>query len=300
MKKFKFIIKPPLSKNLKKELIKFKKKFEAKEELTEKEGPNNAKEIAKRAIKEGFNRIIVAGGDGLLHEVINGIMEETKGNIPKDFAIGVIPKGAGNNFAKEIGIPKDLKKAFLVIERGKEILVDLGKVNEKYFINCFSLGFDAKINGLANKLKEKYSFLPRNLSYLFSALKEIMIKIPNYEIEIKGLEINYQGNLVLVAITNSPSYGAIFKINPGALVFDGKFNLCLIEPVGKLKALKTLFMATKGNHIKVPEVKTFLFSLPIIIKTKEPLIYEMDGEVFEPKNQFKVEILSKKLKFLVL
>jgi YegS/Rv2252/BmrU family lipid kinase len=296
MKKFKFIIKPPVKKEFQKEIVKFKKKFEVKEELTEKEGQRNAKNLAKSTIKEKFNRIIVVGGDGLLHQVLNGIMTE---KIPEDFAVGIVPTGAGNNFAKEIGIPKDIKKAFNIIEKGKEIFVDVGKVNDKFFINCFSLGFDAKINDLANKIKEKYSFLPRNLSYLFAALKEIVVKIPDYEIEIKGLEINYQGKIVLIAITNSQSYGAIFKINPGASVSDGKFNLCLIEPVGKIKALKDLFLATKGSHIKMPETKNFLFSLPLKIFSKEPLIYEMDGEVFEPENEFKVEIFPKKIKFLV-
>ncbi len=297
--KFKFIIKPPVPKKFQKEILKFKKKFESKEELTEKEGPKNAKNLAKKAIQENFDKIIVVGGDGLLHEVINGVMEETKGNLPENFALGIIPKGAGNNFAKEIGIKKDVKKAFEIIKKGNQISVDLGKVNEKFFINCFSLGFDAKINDLANKIKEKYLFLPRNLSYLFAALKEILIKIPDYEIEIKGLEINYQGKIVLAAITNSQSYGGIFKINPGASVSDGKFNLCLIEPVGKLKALNTLFLATKGNHVKVPEVKTFLFSFPLKIFSKEPVLYETDGEVFGPENNFKVEIFSKKIKVLV-
>ena len=103
----------------------------------------------------------------------------------------------------------------------------------------------------------------------------------------------------MLAITNSQSYGAIFKINPGASFSDGKFNLCLIEPVGKLKALKALSLATKGNHIKLPEVKTFLSSFPLTIFSKEPVVYEMDGEVFEPQNEFKVEIFPKKIKFLV-
>ena len=295
--KFKFIVKPPIKEDFKREIIRFKKKFETKEDFTEKEGPKNAKNLAKRAIEENFNRIVVVGGDGLLHEVINGIMEAKK--IPEDFGLNIIPTGAGNNFAKEIGIPKAIEKAFETIQKGKQISVDLGKVNEKFFINCFSLGFDAKINELANISKEKYSFLPRDLSYLFAALKEIIVKIPNFELEIKGREINFRGKVILVAITNSQSYGAIFKINPGASFSDGKFNLCLIEPVGKLKALKALSLATKGNHIKLPEVKTFLFSLPLKIFSKEPVVYEMDGEVFKPENEFKVEIFSKKIKFLV-
>jgi len=294
--RYKFIIKPPLKKELEGEILNLKKENEVEFELTERgeDSQKSAKNLAKKAIKEGFERIIVAGGDGLLNQVINGIMEE---KIPENFAVGLVPTGSGNNFAKALGIPKDIKKAFEIIKSEKRTLVDVGKVNQKYFINCFSLGFDAKINDLANKIKEKYSFLPRELSYFFAALKEIIFQIPSYEIEISG-EINFKEKLVLVAITNSQSYGGIFKINPGASISDGKFNLCKISPVSKLKAIYTLFLATQGKHLKIPEVKTFLFSQPLNIYLKEPIIWEIDGEVQKPEKEFKVEILKNSLKFL--
>jgi YegS/Rv2252/BmrU family lipid kinase len=296
--RYKFIIKPPLKKELEKEILDLKNENEVDFELTEKgeDSPKSAKNLAKTAIKEGFERIIVCGGDGLLNEAINGIMTE---KIPENFAIGIIPTGSGNNFAKALGIPKDIKKAFEIIKSEKKTLVDVGKVNQKYFINCFSLGFDAKINDLANKIKEKYSFLPRELSYLFAALKEIIFQIPSYEIEIIG-EINLREKLVLVAITNSQSYGGIFKINPGASISDGKFNLCKISPVSKIKAIYTLFLATQGKHLKTPEVKTYTFSGALKISSKEPIIWEIDGEVQEPEIEFKVEILKNSLVFLCL
>jgi YegS/Rv2252/BmrU family lipid kinase len=217
--------------------------------------------------------------------------------IPENFAIGIIPTGSGNNFAKSLGIPKDIKKAFEIIKSERKISVDVGRVNQKYFINCFSLGFDAKINDLANKIKEKYSLLPRGLSYLFAALKEIIFQIPSFEMEITG-EINFKEKLVLVAITNSPGYGGIFEINPGASISDGKFNLCKISPVSKLKAIYTLFLATKGKHLKIPEVKTDIFSGTLKIFSKEPVVWEIDGEVQKPEREFKVEILKNSLKFI--
>jgi YegS/Rv2252/BmrU family lipid kinase len=294
--RYKFIIKPPLKKELEKEILELKKENGVDFELTEKgeDSPKSAKNLAKRAIKEGFERIVVCGGDGLLNEAINGIMTE---KIPENFAIGIVPTGSGNNFSKALRIPKDIKKAFEIIKSEKKTLVDVGKVNQKYFINCFSLGFDAKINDLANKIKENYSFLPRSLSYLFAALKEIIFQIPSYEMEITG-EINFKEKLVLVAITNSQSYGGIFKINPGASISDGKFNLCKISPVLKIKAIYTLFLATQGKHLKIPEVKTYTFSGALKIFSKEPIIWEIDGEVQKPEKEFRVEILKNSLKFL--
>jgi YegS/Rv2252/BmrU family lipid kinase len=295
--RYKFIIKPPLKKELEREILELKKENEVDFELTEKgeDSPKSAKNLTKRAIKEGFERIIVCGGDGLLNEAINGIMTE---KIPENFVVGVVPTGSGNNFSKALGIPKDIKKAFEIIKSEKKTLADVGKVNQKYFINCFSLGFDAKINDLANKIKENYSFLPRSLSYLFAALKEIIFQIPSYEMEITG-EINFKEKLVLVAITNSPSYGGIFKINPGASISDGKFNLCKISPVSKFKAIYTLFLATQGKHLKIPEVKTDIFSGILKIFSKEPIVWEIDGEVQKPEREFKIEIFKNSLKFLV-
>jgi diacylglycerol kinase (ATP) len=295
--KFFFIIKPPVKNELKKEILEFKKIFEIKEELTEGQGERNAQNLAKKALEEGFERIIVVGGDGLLNEAVNGIMGAREGNFPSNFALGIIPTGSGNNFAKELGI-KNIKEAFSIIKQNKKILVDLGKVNKRYFANCVSFGFDALVNKIANDLKTKYQFLPRNLSYLFAALEKIIIGIPNFPVQING-EINYQNKVVLAAITNSPSYGGIFKINPNAIINDGKLNLCLIKPVRRIRAFEILFRATKGTHLNFPAVKIFQFSLPLTISSPENLPFEIDGEVFEPEKKYQIEVFPKFLPVLV-
>jgi len=295
--KFFFIIKPPVKNELEKEILEFKKLFEIKEELTEDQGKRNAQNLAKKALEEGFERIIVVGGDGLLNEAVNGIMGAREGNFSSNFALAIIPTGAGNNFAKELGI-KNIKEAFSVIRQNKKILVDLGKVNDRYFANCVSFGFDALINKIANDIKTKYQFLPRNLSYLLAAIGKIIIGIPNFPVQIKG-EINYQNKVILAAITNSPSYGGIFKINPDALINDGKLNLCYITPLGRIRAFEILFRATKGTHINLPEVKIFQFSLPLVISSPENLPFETDGEVFEPEKKYQIEVFPKILPILV-
>jgi len=123
-----FIVKPPLKEEYQREFLAFEREFkgEIKEEFTEKEGPNNAKNLAKKAVEESFERVVVVGGDGLLNETINGIAEATGGKIPQDFTLGIIPTGSGNNFAKALGIPKDIKKAFEIIK----------KERPEFCINC--------------------------------------------------------------------------------------------------------------------------------------------------------------------
>lgn len=293
--KIKFIVKPPLKKEYQREFLKFKKEFsgEIEEEFTEKEGEKSIKNLAKKAIEEGFETIVFVGGDGTLNEGINGIMEK---GFPENFKIGTIPTGSGNNFAKELKI-LNIEQAFEIIKKGKEISIDIGKVNERYFINCVSFGFDGLVNKLANQIKDKYPFLPRKLSYLLAALKEIIIKIPEFEIKIEG-DIEYEGKIITLATTNSQSYGGIFKINPGAKIDDGKFNVCLIEPVGKIRALIDIYKVIKGKHLNLPEVKTFLASF-LEISSPNLLFYETDGEVPPPERKYKISLIKKAIKFLV-
>lgn len=304
--RIKFIVKPIFKKqNLKEyqeEFLKFKEELQKREGKVEEvftiaQGENNAQILAQKAIEEGFDRIVLVGGDGLLNEGVNGIIEGTQGRIPSDFALGIIPTGSGNNFAKALKIPKDIKEAFQVIKKDKTTLVDIGKVNERFFVNVVSFGFDAKVNKLANEIKEKYHFLPREGSYLLAALKEIIVKIPLYKIQIEGDEINLKQKVILLAVNNGPSYGAIFKIAPAAAVNDGKFDVCLIESVGRIRALFDIYRVIQGTHIHLPEVKMSKASF-LIISSPEPLPYEIDGEVLEPQKKYKISVFPKALKIL--
>lgn len=302
--KIKFIVKPILkkqkAKEFEEEFLKFKEERGNQIErfFATASGENNARILAKKAIKEDFGRIIFVGGDGLLNEGVNGIMEATQGKIPNGFAIGIIPTGSGNNFAKALKIPKDIKGAFQVIKKNKTTLVDIGKVNERFFVNVVSFGFDAKVNKLANDIKEKYQFLPKEGSYLISALKEIIVKIPLFEIRIEGGETNLKQKVITLAVNNGPSYGAIFKIAPAAVIDDGKFDICAIESVGRIRALLDIYKVIQGTHINLPEVKMFKAS-SLIISAPEPLPYEMDGEVLEPQKEYRISVLPKLLKILV-
>lgn len=293
-----FILKPPLRRRFQKYFFKFQKENFLVFFKTQKVGQFNAENLAKKAVREGFERIIVAGGDGLLNETINGAIRECKNsNCPIVF--GILPQGSGNNFAKELGIPQGPKEAFSVLKKGKVLEVDLGKVNNRFFVNCFSLGFDAEINYLANKIKERFEFLPKNFAYFFAALEKIIKKIPEFEVELRGEEINLKEKITFLAITNTQSYGGIFKINPGAKFSDGKFNMCIARPTKKLKAIYGLFLAIKGKHSKLPEIRHYIFQKDLKINVKFPVIWEVDGEVFKPEKEFLVKIYPRAIKILV-
>jgi YegS/Rv2252/BmrU family lipid kinase len=301
--KIKFVIKPFSKKRdgelFREELLKLKEGGGIIEESpTSSLGENSAQILAKRAFEKGFNIIIFVGGDGILNEGLNGIMQASGGHFPPDFCIGIIPTGSGNNFAKALKIPKDFKKAFSIIKEGKIIPVDIGKVNNRFFINCLSFGFDAQINRLTNELKSKHSFLPKEGSYLFATIKEIIKEIPLFEMKIESKEKYEKRDVILLAITNGPSYGAIFKVNPEASYNDGKFDVCIVNSVGKLRAFYDILKVIRGTHSNLPEIEMFRTS-DIIISSETPLPYEMDGEVFEPQKEYKISLIPKILRVLV-
>ena len=149
----------------------------------------------------------------------------------------------------------------------------------------------------ANDLKEKHSFLPKDLSYLLVAIKEIIINIPNFEVRIEGDGISYKQRIILAAITNGPTYGAIFKVNPGASVNDGKLNLCLIESVGKLRAFYDIYKVIRGSHPGLSEFKFFKTS-SLKISSQSFLPWEVDGEVLPSQKEFKIEVLPKAINIL--
>jgi len=302
--RIKFIAKPILdsqkARDYKEEISKLKKQgIEIEESLTEAQGENNARILARKAIEQGFNRIIFVGGDGILNEGVNGLMESAEGKMPSDFTIGIIPIGSGNDFAKALNIPRDIKQDFQLIKRGSKTLVDLGKTNERYFLNVISFGFDAIINKLANELKAKNQFLPREGSYFIAALQKIITEIPVFNAKIEGKEVNLQKQFTSLAINNGPSYGAIFKIAPKAIVNDGKFDICMIEPVGRLRALADIFKIIQGTHTNLPEI-TMLKSSSLKISSSKPLPYEMDGEVLTPQKEYKINVLPKALNVLTV
>lgn len=295
--KFRFIVKPPAKKEYQEEFSRFKNDFEAEQDFTEKNSPKNAQNLAKKAFEAGFKRIVFVAGDGLLNEGVNGIMEAVQGKIPLDFAVGIIPLGTGNNFAKALGIPRYVKEAFEIIKKGKITSVDMGRANERFFVNCFSVGFDAQVNDTANKIKENYKSLPKQGSYLLAALKEIVLDFKFFDVAIEGEGISLKEKILLAALTNSPNYGGMFKINPGASLEDGLLNLCYVKAMDRIKALTSIYRVFKGTHINLPEVKMFKVS-SLKVSSSELLPWEVDGEVQEPEKEFRLQVFPGALNVL--
>lgn len=268
------------------------------EVVTTARGERNARFVSERAVREGYDRIVFVGGDGLLHEGLNGVMAAAEGTHPFPCRLGLVPAGTGNDFAKALFIPVDVKEAFQVLRTGTALPVDIGRVNDRYFINSLSFGMDAVINETADRYKKTLTFIPKPIGYLAAAVKEVCSGIRDFDMLVEHEGGHYRGKAALLAITNGHSYGAVFMINPSASVTDGVLDICIIEPVGTLRALYYLYRSTRGTHVVLPGVTLLRFSSSVTVSSASDLPCEMDGEVVSPGREFSVQIIPAALPFI--
>jgi diacylglycerol kinase (ATP) len=258
-----------------------------------------AQERAKQAAQEG-RPVIIVGGDGSLHEAVNGILSSGR-RVP----LGIIPAGSGNDYAwNTLKLPRDPKEAIERAFHGRIVNSDAGIVNDRYFANSFSVGLDADIAKTASWLK-KYPLMSGERLYYTSTIRQLLFgyhKCPWLTFDLDADTSQAQANstpthYVLMAVTNGPTYGAGFRINPTADYTDGLLDVCTIDYTPLLRALRLLPVVQKGEHSHLPEV-TFYRSKTVRIESRVPVNIQMDGETTSATS-FDAKILPGALKVRV-
>jgi len=197
--------------------------------------------LEKYISKDPYAKVVVVGGDGMVHDEINKI---------RDNPIGIIPAGTGNDFARALGLElndpiKTIKK---IISAGTE-LIDLGKVGNEYFAAICSTGFDSIVNERANRLKWPRGKMKYNIAMLLELPR---FKPTPYEIVIDGKPIKTQA--MLIAIANGLSYGGGMKVCPEAQIQDGLLDIMILAPVSKFEFVRIFPSVFKGLHVNHPAV----------------------------------------------
>ncbi len=251
----------------------------------------HATQLAQDAIKKGFHNIISVGGDGTLNEVVNGVMLSGKS---EEVNVGIIPEGGGNDFATGFNLSSKIDKAVEILQRLNIRKIDVGKIEDRYFINALGMGFDARAAQISNKIKY-LNGLPR---YLLAVIKALVALKP-FEAEVKLDNYSYNSPFLLIAVGNGKYTGGGFLITPEALVDDGFLDICFIKTITRRRLLSLLPSAIKGKHLKEPEVD-LKQSKTIEVTTKTPLPFYTDGELPKLKNplHFTIELLPKKLNLI--
>ena len=240
-------------------------------DVTETRAAGDANSAAGRAIEQGIRRIVVAGGDGTVNEVINAIAGE-------DVELALVPQGTGNVLARELGIPvDDVEKACDIIAAGQSVPMDLARANGRYFALMAGVGFDAAV---VDRVDRDVKDLLGPAAYGLAGLEELLwLKTSHFVITMDGHRYETDASLVIVA--NISSYALRVKIASHASYNDGWLDVCVFQTA---KAQRTalinqaLRLILQGTHEGDPSVRCFR-AANVRIESDPPVRVQVDGDL---------------------
>ena len=236
-----------------------------------------------------FKTVVAVGGDGTINEVAKGLIKEKNGT-----SLGIIPGGTGNDLSRSLNIPSNPKEALEILVKGNKKDIDVGLINDHYFLNIASVGLDAEVVINTEKVKKK---IKGKIAYVIGLFKTLF-RFKNKEVilEIDGEAC--KKDIMLIAVGNGKYYGGGMKVVPMASVDDGHFHMCLIKNVGKFKILFLFPSIFRGKHTKYKKYVEVHKAKDIKIKTEKELYLNLDGEVFPIKNEAFFTIVDYKLNII--
>jgi YegS/Rv2252/BmrU family lipid kinase len=226
--------------------------------------PGEARQFARQAAEEGCERVIVAGGDGTVNEVVNGIA-----GFPVH--LGILPIGTMNVFAMELGLPKSITDCWRVIQTGVPRLIDLPQASGHSFVQVAGVGFDA-LALEATSRNAKRNLGP--LSYLVSAAQIAARKPPL--LTVRSGRKTYDGSIVLIG--NGRYYGGPFPVFPKARFDDQLLDVIVFKKMGHLDLIRYLQGVLFGTHLGMRDVDYFQ-TKELTVQSEEKVPVEVDGEV---------------------
>jgi diacylglycerol kinase (ATP) len=253
-------------------------------------------ELAEQAVNEKCAPIIIAGGDGSIGDAVNGLIRTAQSKQGRVVPLGILPTGSANDLAFALGLPTDLKQAAKVIAAGKTKAMDLGKLNDHYFVNNSAAGLDPYVT-----LKhEKIHWIKGILRYLLAAVQAIMDK-PEWQANVQWDDGEFKGKISLISIGNGRRTGGFF-MTPHADPFDGKLTLAFgyrATRLGLFQALPRAFNEDKRNYVEMDGMYE-VQATRISIHLDPPSPAHTDGELFPNWMQdFEYEILPNCLNIIV-
>lgn len=284
-----FIINPKSGKGLDPEraLLGIRTNFpEAQWAFTERAG--HATELAQKAVQRGFEAVIAVGGDGTLNET-------TKALVNTATALGIVPRGSGNGFARELGMPLLYEEALAALQRTTVQDSDVGQANGEYFLNLAGVGIEAFI---------AYQFMLHGQTgqrgmwpYFKLGAKAVFTYKP------QTLEVTSDGKTetitpLTLVFANGTQYGSNFKIAPQASLTDGYLERVEVMPVSKWKLALAAPTFFSDNYRPIHVTNTVRVKETVIKRAGE-IIYHIDGEPRTAQNELKISVLPKALKLLL-
>lgn len=254
------------------------------------EFPGHANDIAKE-ISSNVDSIIAVGGDGTLNEVLNGLMESGS-----RVTLGIVPAGSGNDAVKGLNIGEDLKENVTAVLGGHTRKVDVGKCNDRYFLNIMGVGFDAAVGAKMHQLRTK-ARTKKGGSFYNRALLHSILHYGSVRLKVEVDDHYFLERFFLVSIANGTTFGGEYIIAPMADMSDGYLRAVCISDISKMKFFLHLGKVKKGKRIRLPEVR-YIKCKSMKISSDREIPAQVDGEYYSAKI-FDLSIIPRRLEILV-
>jgi len=255
------------------------------------EGPGHGQELAAQAVSQGARHVIAVGGDGTVHEVANGLLRSAT-----DAALGVVPIGSGNDFAKLLGVyGHDPVRAVARLVTASSRRFDAGRVLGEWFVNSVGFGFGPAVVQMRNRMVHLRGFL----SYLVPIVKTFFtFEPPVFDVAAPGFR--ERGYMMMIEVCNGTTAGGSYRFAPDADPADGMMDVCLIRRVSLPRFLLALPRVMRGTHVTMREVAVIKTAKLVVRTPEQPLVVHLDGELREPGvNECTVELERGRLNVLV-
>jgi diacylglycerol kinase (ATP) len=240
--------------------------------------PGHAIELAKQAGEQGYDMVIAMGGDGTVHEVVNGLMQVPDHKRP---LLGVVPVGSGNDFGHAIGVPMKSDHALVHALKGEGSSIDLGLMTDEhgrreYFDNTLGIGFDAVVTIRSHRLPILRGFL----MYLTAVIQTILLDHNPAHVQIETDSETIDDYVLMTTLCNGGREGGGFMLSPDSNMTDGIMEYVIVRKVSRPMMFRLVPEFMSGTHrrftrqIRMGECKKFVMS------ADRPLYIHADGEIF--------------------
>ena len=261
--------------------------------------PNHATELARQAGEQGYDVVVAVGGDGTVHEVINGLMQVPQEQRP---ALGIVPLGSGNDFAHTLGIPKDPAQALQSVINGQPRSLDVGSVRDQdgrqeYFNNTIGIGFDAVVTIRSRKITLIHGFM----MYFVAVVQTIILNFKSMDLHVETDQESWDQSTLMLTLGNGPREGGGFLVTPAAKFDDGLLNYATIRKVSRPMMFRLIPEVMKGTHGRFKPVRMGVCH-KMAVASQQPLYVHLDGEIYAgfgtDVRKLSIEILPNSIRFL--
>ena len=234
-------------------------------ELVEATGAENARCVSA-TLAARYPRVIVAGGDGTVHHAVRGLAGT-------ETTLGILPTGTGNDFARALGVPKQLEAALERALRAEPIRVDLGRAGSTPFVGIAGVGIVADVLGFLDDFTRRYR---GNWVYPWAVLRTVLSYRP-LELSVETPNESFEGPAMIALAANAPRFGGGMRAAPNASLRDGLLDVVILRGTSRVGLVGLLPRVYRGTHLSDPRCVTFRASRIRLASDPGTVVYA-DGE----------------------